>query len=403
MSNSKITLFICLLLSFAVGASINSLGSSNLAFQRAFGASNEVLGRIQMLFFIGGGAIVVAGGWLTERLGEKKAAGLALTCLTLGSLAVASATSLRQVFVSALLVGLGSIWASVSYSVIVAKRYADRRQSMFSIITLSETTSAILQPLAFSAWFAHVESSAGASWVAVFYGLAMLMLVELLVLSLAWKPAPEARGERLEIDAKESTPARQVIFSGALWLIGVCVLLHGLFQIGFVFWIGPYYAARLGITPAQAAVFVSVSSAGFFPGRALLGWLSARFKIPNLVLLGIASGTGTVMICLAVLSGSYLLALVFTFLEGLFVAGDAPAMLSFVGERFVSRPALAYALYAGFGQVGAAGGGYVVGALGDWIGHIQQAFWVVPIVSGSLCLLAFAWHTLERRGARAVS
>ena len=46
MSKSKITLLVCLLLSFAVGATINSLATSLLVFQRVFGVSNEVLGRI---------------------------------------------------------------------------------------------------------------------------------------------------------------------------------------------------------------------------------------------------------------------------------------------------------------------------------------------------------------------
>lgn len=150
MPNSKVTLFVCLLLSFAVGATINSLASSLLAFQKTFWASNEVLGRIQLLFFTGGGMIVVAGVWITDRLGEKRSAIAALSCLCAGSLMVANAGSLTWVLASALLFGFGCIWTQVAYSVIISRQYANRRQSMFSIVSLSETVSAILQPIAFS-------------------------------------------------------------------------------------------------------------------------------------------------------------------------------------------------------------------------------------------------------------
>ncbi len=396
MSKSRITLLICLLLSFSVGATVNSLATSLLAFQRVFGASNEVLGRIQFLFFIGGGLIVLAGGWLTDRLGDKKAAMAALSGLTIGSLLVAYAPNVTWVLASSLLFGLGSTWVYVAYSVIVARQFADRRLSMFSLISLSETTAAILQPMAFGAWFAHVQATAGKSWLSPYAVLAGLPFMTFLLLSFLWKPAPVGTEASREVEKKQQGSARVVLLSVGIWLIGFCNVLHGVFQIAFVSWIGPYHAARSGITPAQAALFIAFNAGGFVVGRALLGWLCTKIKIPDLVLLGLSAGAGTVFVCLALLSHNYALALGFTFVEGIFVAGDAPAMSSFVGGRFLSRVALAYALYVGLGQVGAAAGGYIVGFLGDWMGDIQRAAWVIPIVSGGLSLLALTWHFLGR-------
>lgn len=401
MRGSRSTVIVCLLLSFASGSSVNSLATSLLAIQRGFSANDEILGRVQFLFFLGGGLIVVAGGWLTEHLGEKLAALTALACLAVGAMMVGWAPSLDWVLVSAALLGFGCIWASVSYSVIVARYYPAKRQSMFSLISLSETTAAILQPIAFSAWFARVERGAAHSWLAVFFGLAAVPVLGFVIIFLIWKTTPVSPANGIaavkSTGVRDKLPVRRVIFSSAMWLIGLCVLMHGIFQIGYVSWIGPYDASRIAITPARAAVFISVNNAGIFPGRALLGWLSARVAIPDLVLLGTASGMATFMIILGFLTKNYHMALALCFLEGFFVAGDSPAMSSFVGGRFLEQAGLAYALYAGFGQVGGATGGYIVGLLGHFWENIQRAIWVVPVVSSLLSLLAFSWQVIDSR------
>jgi MFS family permease len=402
MRNSKSVLVVCLLLSFASGASICALATSLLAIQRGFSTSNEVLGRILLLFFVGGAFVVVVGGWLTEKFGEKKAALTALASLAIGSIMMARASSVTWVFVSAPILGFGCIWATVSYSVIVARHYPGKRQSMFSLISLSESTSAILQPLAFGAWFSRVEHGAAHSWLAIFFGLAAVPVIGFVVISLVWRPDPEASvdGEANQTNATSKVSARSMIFSGAMFLVGMFFLLHGIYQIGYVSWIGPYEANRIGITPAQAAAFISANNIGFFPARALLGWLCARVAIPDLVLLGVASGMGTLMIVLVLMTRNYQLALALCFLEGFFAAGDGPAISSFVGGRFLQRAGLAYSISAGFGQVGAATGGYVVGFLGQHWGNIQHAAWIIPVFSFCLSLLAFTGYFFDRRSSR---
>jgi MFS family permease len=402
MRSSKSVVVVCLLLSFASGASVNSLATSLLAIQRAFSVNNEALGRITLLFFLGGGLVVVAGGWLTEHFGEKRAALTALACLALGSIMVAWAPSPEWVFISAPVLGFGCIWASVSYSVIVARHYPSKRQSMFSIISLSETTAAIVQPMAFSAWFSRVEHGVAYSWLAVFFGLAAVPVIGLVVISMIWRTGMEApvEGAAKRTEEPSRVSARSVIFSGAMLLVGLSFLMHGIYQIGYVSWIGPYEASRIGITPAQAAIFISANNLGFFPARAFLGWLCARVAIPDLVLLGVSTGMGTLMIVLILLTKNYHMALALCFLEGFFVAGDNPAISSFVGGRFLQRAGLAYAVSAGFGQVGSATGGYIVGFLGNYWRNIQQAAWIIPVFSFLLSSLAFTWYFFSKHSVR---
>jgi MFS family permease len=188
-----------------------------------------------------------------------------------------------------------------------------------------------------------------------------------------------------------------------MWLIGLCVLMHGIFQIGYSSWIGPYDAARMGITPAKAALFISVNNVVFFAGRALLGWLCVSISIADLVLLGIASGLGSLTIFFGLLVRDYHLALALCFLEGFFVAGDSPAMSSFVGGRFPQQVSVAFAIYTGIGQAGAAAGGYMVGFLARLWNNIQQPIWIVPITSLLLSLLAFTWHGVIKRSSRPIA
>jgi MFS family permease len=311
---------------------------------------------------------------------------------------------LNTVFGSAALLGFGCIWATVSYSVILARHYPAKRQSMFSIISLSETTAAILQPIAFGVWFTRVESGIAHSLLAVFLGLAAIPALGMLMVFLTWKTAPlVSLNQRIAATPAESrslTSPHRVLFSGAIWLIGVCVLMHGIYQIGYVSWIGPYDAGKLGITTAKAAMLLSVNNIGFWGGRALLGWLCARVKIPDLILLGAASGLGSLAIAFGLMTSDYRLALALCFLEGFFVAGDSPAMSSFVGGRFINNAGLAYALYGGFGQVGGAVGGYLIGILARLWNSVQRAIWTVPSISVVLSLLAFTWQLLDERSKR---
>lgn len=244
-----------------------------------------------------------------------------------------------------------------------------------------------------------MQSTSGEGWLFAFLGLAAIPFLALAVVSATWKPTRTAVEVRPPNVEKAQVFARSILLSGGMWLIGLCVLMHGLFQIGFTTWIGPYHAARMGITPAEAALFISFNNAGFFPARALLGWICARVKIPDLILLAVASGAGTLMILAVLLTGNYWLALALSFVQGFFVSGDSPAMSSFVGGQFASHAALVYAIYGGFGQVGAAAGGYAIGFLGDFSGNIQQAIWVIPVVSSSLCLVATTWYFATRRRA----
>ena len=82
-------------------------------------------------------------------------------------------------------------------------------------------------------------------------------------------------------------------------------------------------------------------------------------------------------------------------LAGIFVSGNGPSLSSYVGMRFSSQLATAYALYGGFNAVGAAVGPYLIGAVGNRYG-VEVSIWLGPLFSLSLAILAMGWFLHEK-------
>jgi fucose permease len=188
---------------------------------------------------------------------------------------------------------------------------------------------------------------------------------------------------------------RQILSNSTIYLIGLAFFLHGLAQVGMVSWIGQLYQLRFKIDAAQAAYFISINSAGFFVGRSLLSWITARWKIPELVILSISAGGGTLAFIASIVAKTYFSGLFMFAIAGMFISGDGPSISSYTGARFVGRSAMAFALMGGFGNIGAAAGPYLTGFLGNQLG-LEQAIWFMPVFSFVLALLALIWYMQTR-------
>jgi MFS family permease len=90
-----------------------------------------------------------------------------------------------------------------------------------------------------------------------------------------------------------------------------------------------------------------------------------------------------------IVSSTYYSGLFLFALAGAFSSATGPSLNSLVGARFAGRTAMAFALFAGINCVGAAGGAYVIGAVGNRLG-VEHGIWFVPFFNsqpaGSDCV-----------------
>jgi fucose permease len=395
-SRRSTLLWFVLAIGFIEGAIFNFLPVTFSVFERAFHVNLEQLGRLQLLSFAGATLFSVIGGWIIMRLGFRWSAGSILLALFAALVCIGSSPLFSAVLFGALLLGFGLVGIEVISNSMISEQVPEPRQHVFFIWAIVNAAGATVGPAALGLWLAHALTS-GRSWRLGYFGVACIVLVvagwrftlRSPDISSAHNPscAPRESAWPITVDILSHPP---------IYLVSLATFLHGLAQVGMISWIGQLYQERYAIGLDQAAYFISLNSAGFFIGRSILGWLTRRYKIPELVVLGVCALGGTLAFVATIASPSYWMGLTCFTLAGVFISGDGPSIYSYTGLRFAGRTAVAFALMNGLGNTGAAVGAYFIGLLGARVG-LSVGIWLMPLFSFSLAFLAFGWFLREKR------
>jgi fucose permease len=190
---------------------------------------------------------------------------------------------------------------------------------------------------------------------------------------------------------------RAILAKPTIYALGVAIFLHGVSQVGMVSWTGQLYQKKLSIDAARAAYFISVNSMGFFGGRLLLSWITARWKIPELLVLTACAAGGTLAFAGTIAAHDYGIGLALFAIAGFFISGDAPSINSYAGARFAGQSATAFSLMNGIGNIGGGAGPYLTGAIGNRFG-LTAGIRLMPVFSMSLAAMALAWHLRQSAG-----
>ena len=382
------------------GGIYNFLPATFPIFVRQFGSSLPQMGQIQLLFFFSSLGFSAIGGSFIHRFGLKYSAMVACVIAATAMLVVAEAPRFFLVLIGAVMFGFAISAMVVIDSSIVARHFTERRQSVFLLTGLSDAGGSMIGPAALGWWLAN-STRWGMSWrIGYFFSAAAmgaLLLWALLVRSptLKREPPSEFTGQ------SAGAHTREVLASGALYVAVVLGFCHGLAQAGMLSFIGQLYVHKLKIDAARAAYFLSGNAAGILSGRFLFGWITARWKVAELVMIGLCAAAETVAFLGAILAPNYIAGLVMYILAGVFVSTIGPSLNSYLGGKFVKGTATAFALFAGLSNLGAAFGPFIIGMIGANAG-VAQAILFAPVFSILLSTLALLWFLRERvrRGRR---
>ena len=375
-------------LSLLVGLTINLLPVTFKVFEKLFQAGFEMQGRAEALFFLGALVGNILAGQVTHRRGPTASIKRGLAIGALGCFLLAAAQNWLMAQAGAVLMGVGYVWLTVVYATVTAQRFQESRQRVFAALALTMAVGGTLAPLGLGAYVDHAWMQRGWPWWIPYAGLMSLyLLTRLVVPSIPkWTPAPAKDGDQ--------PPRRRLGLSPSLWLIGLAFTLHGIGQMGAVVWLGRLFAKRLLLSETQVGSMIAINTTGFIAGRIIWTWFGGR--IPERILLGFSAAVGATFYVLTILSGSYRLGLLMIFVAGMGMSGDAISLQSFTALRFRRQAARAFGFTQALGHLGAAMGPYYIGLVGDYSGTLEQGIWVIPITIGTLSLLGFLWHVLDR-------
>ena len=142
-------------------------------------------------------------------------------------------------------------------------------------------------------WWQSAGRSAAENWRSEYFALAAL-LIPLAGWGLRIGPRNLAEGGTAQAsDGSWLDAVAGILSQPTIYLLGLAYFLHGVAQSGMVSWVGQLYQRRFSIDGAHAAYFLSIDLAGFFLGRAVLSWLTSRWRISELLLLAICAAFAT--------------------------------------------------------------------------------------------------------------
>ncbi len=387
------------------GLSVNLMPLLFGTVAQTFEANMRQQGQLQTFFFGGGILGLLLSGYVTERIGARRSGMLAMELIGVGSLFLGLAGDYGQVLVAAAVIGLGNMWIVSVYSAVITAHFADVRQRMFMFVTAAFAASATIGSI-----FLGQLIEAVYDWQLIFVGAACLIAVwlatffvlgrrKLAVLdqadNLPQSESPQkAKGLVERLRQTRSFLVDGLFNRGEFWLLAVLVLLDIVAAGNIIAWTATFFQTEYGVGSDQAGLILGLSAAGVFVGRMVMGtFVSGR--VGDRPLLGICYAAGILMYGLILIIPSYKIGLVLVFLNGAFIAAQAPTMYAITSAKFGRRAATAIPLIDAIGVFGGFATPTIVGALADRFG-LGTVLWFIPALGFVLVVIVFAWEILDK-------
>lgn len=373
---------------------------------RTFEVNLRQQGQLQSVFLAGGMIALLLSGYVTEGIGAKRSGMVAVALIGIGSLLFGLATSYYEVLAGAFVLGGGNYWILAAYSAIVTAQFAHDRQRMFMWATAAFAGFATVSTTLFGFLVEVVPR-----WNLVFFAFAGLLWTWFAVFFLVFRTklgaisrptrtdatAPSSNGDRSSpwFCRAAAFLADGVFDRPTFWLLGLMWILEGLTAGVIVAWTGRFFQMEYLVSDYQVGLVLSASSGGVFIGRMLMGtFVSGRFSDRGVM--GTCFAAGMVMYVLILLVPSYPLGTALMFLNGAFIAAQAPTMYALASAKFGSRAATVIPLVSAIGNLGGLTGPTLIGHLANDFG-LRTVLWFIPVLGAVFVAIVFAWELFDRR------
>jgi MFS family permease len=324
-----------------------------------FGVSLADIGLLIGLYFMPGVALALPGGAISTKFGDKATVAGGTVLMLAGSLAMAISDVWGWQIAGRLLTGSGGVLLNVVTTKMLTDWFAGREIATAMAIFINSWPAGLALSLL---TLPAIGAASGVS--AVYFAVAVMVVLALLLLVAGYRPAPDAT-------VSSVSPAR--IGAKALIASIVAGLIWGLFNIGFtmIFSFGPTMLVERGwtITAAGSAISIVLWLAALSGPAG--GYVSDLSNRPQTVL-----AVGSVLFALAMLalprSDAVILLLIVIGVVSAPPAGpimSLPARVLLPETRAVGM-GIFYTVFYGIMVLGPA----IAGLLAKWTGSVAVAF-----------------------------
>ena len=363
----------------ALALGINLLPVFFTTLQATMGLSNEQLGRISAVTFLGVVPAILFTGPLADRFGTRIFALLGNALIVVGLLMLASAHTYLAVLMASFVLGVGAGTVDMVLSPIVGALKPENRSSAMNTLHSFYCTGSMVAVLVGAATL-----KLGISWQK-----AALVLVTLPVLVFAGVLCMRIPTMGHESVAGGKQRFRDLIripyFQAAL----LAIALGGATEMGMAAWLPAYAEKTLGYSAFVGALAFTGFLGAMAAGRIGAGFLSNTSNIMK-VMLACCIGS-VIFFLLASFAPSSPLALTACILAGLAGSCLWPSMLAVTADRFPRGGATMFGALAAAGNLGCIVMPWLVGIVSD---HSSMR---LGIATGALCPLVMAMVLLKMK------
>jgi fucose permease len=353
------------MMSLAIGVNLLPvfLTSLSLTFGGQDGLSQEQLGRLGAISFIGLVLGILIAGPASDRWGAKGFAIGGNGVMVLGLIGMSLAPGYGSLGLAVFWLGFGAGILDMILSPVVAVLNPDRRSAAMNWLHSFYCVGAVVTILA-----STVALQIGFSWRHACYLLLPLPLVLLAAFALLRFPPLVADSE-----AGGRTPLRHLLRGRWFWGALAAIFLGGATELGMAQWLPAYAEITLGYPQWVGGMALLLFSVAMAAGRMVAGAIGAR--VNPFVVMAWCCGSSAVLFLL----GSFLpvpsFALAACIAVGFTGSALWPTVLGVTADRYSAGGGSMFAALAALGNAGGIIMPWVVG----WVGDLSSLRWGVAV------------------------
>ena len=316
------------------------------------GLTNEQLGRLASVTFIGLVAAILFTGPLADRFGPKPFTIIGNVLIALGLLLMGLAPGYTTLCIAMCVMGAGAGILDMVLSPIVSALQPHHRAAAMNWLHSFYCTGAAVTVLAGASVLRF-----GMGWRSLSLGLALMPLLVAVAFMFMHMPSLVAEGG-------ERTRLRHLLRRPYFLIALAAIFLGGATEVGLAQWLPAYAEKSLGYSKWMSGISLLVFSVAMAIGRIGAGLVGHRWN-PYTLLLACCWGSVILLIvgCFAPWSGVALAACM-----AVGVTGSClwPSTLGVAADRFPSGGASMFGMLSAFGNFGCVVMPWVVGLVADW-------------------------------------
>jgi len=336
------------------------LTTLSVTYGGAGGLTQEQLGRLGSIAFVGLVAGIFITGPLADRWGAKPFVQLGNALVGASLIAAALAPTYAWLGVALFFLGLGAGILDMVLSPVVAALNPTRRTVAMNLLHSFYCVGAVITILA-----GTLTLQAGFGWRTACLVLLPLPLILLFAFSAQNLPALATEGQRV--------PVRTLLGRRWFLLALIAIFLGGATELGLAQWLPAYAETALGFPAWIGGSALLLFSVAMAAGRMVIG--AAGPRLDPFKLMAWSCGLSVLLF----LGGSFLpspaLALSACILAGFTGSCLWPTMLAVTADRFPEGGASMFGLLAAFGNAGGIGMPWIVG----WVADRSDLHWGIAV------------------------